>query len=285
MRPLTRWILIALVGIATFAITSQVCRSDDDLKPGRIILPVNPVIIEPDKPRPIVDPSDPKIISEIKPDEMYVVESPIKLIVLTSPAGVLTVETTEGPIRVRGKFSDGIGAIETRNYTAPWVYFVTTVGTGKSELILIPEGVKLESDIVRQVLTVSGSGPNPPPDPDPQPDPEPDTKPVKSFRVIFVKESGQTLNAAQTAIPGAKSIRDYLAIKTTAEGGLVGWREYDPQQNTESEQAAMKALWEAVKPKLLAAPCMVIEINGHATVMPFPANVDECLSTLKKAGG
>jgi hypothetical protein len=47
----------------------------------------------------------------------------------------------------------------------------------------------------------------------------------------------------------------------------------------------MKALWEAVKPKLLPAPCMIIEVNGHATVMPFPANVEECLTTLKRFGG
>ena len=90
----------------------------------------------------------------------------------------------------------------------------------------------LESDISRQVLTVVGTGPNPPPGPDPDPDvkPDPDPVPVKSFRVIFVKESGQTLNAAQTAIPAAKAIRAYLNLKTTQEGNVPGWREYDPQQ-------------------------------------------------------
>jgi hypothetical protein len=30
---------------------------------------------------------------------------------------------------------------------------------------------------------------------------------------------------------------------------------------------------------------MVVEVNGHATVMPFPANVDDALATLKKSGG
>lgn len=261
-------------------------RGDETLP--RIIFPMKPVLVEPDKPRPVVDPADPQIISEIKPDEMYVLESPVKLFVLTSPAGVLAVDATEGPIRVRGKFSDGTGKLETRNYTSPWVYFVTAPGTGKAELILVPEGVKLETDIFRQVLTVTGTRPNPPPEPvEPDPvDPVPVVpEPVKSFRVIFVKESGQTLNAQQSAIPAAKVIRDYLAIKTTAEGGLVGWREYDPQQTTTNEQPAVKALWEAVKPKLLAAPCLVIEVNGHATVMAFPANVDDCMQTLKKFGG
>jgi hypothetical protein len=112
-----------------------------------------------------------------------------------------------------------------------------------------------------------------------------DPDPVRSFRVIFVKESGQTLSPAQTPIPGAKAIREYLNARTTPEGNQPGWREYDPQQNTTNEQPTMAALWEAVKPKLQGIPCMVIEVNGRATVMPFPANVDEALAALKRAGG
>jgi hypothetical protein len=121
--------------------------------------------------------------------------------------------------------------------------------------------------------------------PDNGPEPTPTPEPVKSFRVIFVKESGQTLSSEQVAIPGAKEIRDFLNAKTTAEGNQPGWREYDPQQITDSEQPTMKALWEAVKPKLLPAPCLVLEVNGKATVMPFPATVAEAVETLKKAGG
>jgi hypothetical protein len=112
-----------------------------------------------------------------------------------------------------------------------------------------------------------------------------DPQPVRSFRVIFVKESGQTLSPAQTPIPGAKAIREYLNARTTKEGNQPGWREYDPQQSTANEQPTMAALWEAVKPKLQGVPCMVIEVNGRATVMPFPANVDEALAALKRAGG
>jgi hypothetical protein len=87
------------------------------------------------------------------------------------------------------------------------------------------------------------------------------------------------------AIPGAKAIRDYLTAKTTPEGGLSGWREYDPQQNVANEQATMKALWSAVRPKITSVPAMVIEVNGNATVMPFPANASEALETLNKSGG
>lgn len=112
-----------------------------------------------------------------------------------------------------------------------------------------------------------------------------DPEPVKSFRAIFVKESGSTLPAAQTAIPNAKAIRDYLNAKTTKEGNLPGWREYDPQQNTANEQPVMAALWAAVQPKLQVIPCLVIEVNGKATVLNYPANTESALKLLKEYGG
>ena len=123
------------------------------------------------------------------------------------------------------------------------------------------------------------------PDVSPGPAPSPTPEPVKSFRVIFVKESGATLSGEQLAIPGAKDIREFLEAKTTQESDLPGWREFDPQQPTDNEQPTMKALWEAVKPKLIAPPCIVIEVNGHATVQAMPSTVAETVSLLKNAVG
>jgi len=114
---------------------------------------------------------------------------------------------------------------------------------------------------------------------------DPQPEPIRSFRVIFVKESGSTLPAEQTSIPGAKVIREYLNAKTTREGNQPGWREYDPQQTTAGEQPTIAALWEAVKPKLNAIPCMVVEVNGKATVVNYPANAAEALKTLQQYGG
>lgn len=136
--------------------------------------------------------------------------------------------------------------------------------------------------LIAGVMLAGGIAINPtPPGPNPAPVPEP----IKSFRVIFVKESGATLSADQSAIPGSKEIRDYLEAKTTPEANQPGWREYDPEQQTANEQKTMKALWEAVKPKLIPPPCLVVEVNGKATVMPFPATVADCMTTLKKAAG
>ena len=252
---------------------------------GDIVLPIAPVITEPDPPptpRPEIQPID-----KLAAGQWYVIESTSELIALQSPEGVVTINRVAGPIMAMGHFVDGNNMVETRTFSSPFVYFVSAETSGKVELILIPVGVSEASDIVRQVLTVSGVGPQPPPEPDPDIDPEPDPtpQPVVSFRVIFVKESGDTLNSQQTAIPGAKAIREYLTAKTTPEGGLAGWREYDPQQTTDNEQPAIKALWAAVKSQLLPAPCLVVEINGHATVMPFPLDVDDALKILKKYGG
>lgn len=138
-------------------------------------------------------------------------------------------------------------------------------------------------------LSVTIGQPDPPippdpPDPGPNPPPVP-PGPVKSFHVILVKESGSTLNAEQTAISGSKSVRDYLTAKTTPEGGLAGWREYDPQQNVTNEKPSMKALWVAAKSSITNVPCMVVEVNGKVSVLAYPKNPVEAVKTLKELGG
>lgn len=225
----------------------------------------------------------------ITPDTIFVVQSNVPLIALQSPQGLLKISTETGPLRVRGRFSDGDGKIETRNYSAKYLVFVDASKPGQTELLLVPHGVTKESDIVRQLLIVSGEGPRPPPEPGPGPEPKPpDPKPpepVKSFRVIFVKESGSTLPPGQTSIPGAKVIREYLNAKTTKENGVPDWREYDKDQNTANEYSGLKALWGAVKHKIETVPCLVVEVNGNATVMPYPSDVDAAMKILTDAGG
>jgi hypothetical protein len=264
------------------ACLSSVAMADE--LPPTLMLPTKVVTTETPSSTSTVTRTE--VIDTIDIGVWYVIRSKTPLFVLDSPQG--SVSIVSNPSSIDGIFAGGEGKPETRVFPADEsTYLIQGLKPCKTELILVPVGVKDKTEIFRQKLTVSGTGPNPPPEPDPDPDvePDPDPVPVKSFRVIFVKESGQTLNAAQTAIPAAKAIRAYLNLKTTQEGSVAGWREYDPQQVTDNEQPVMKALWEAVKPKLLPAPCMIIEVNGHATVMAFPSNVEECLTTLKKFGG
>lgn len=236
-----------------------------------------------------------EIVDTIKPGVWYVIRSKVKLIVMDFPAG--SVSIISGASGADGLFADGEGKPESRSFPADeFTYLVQGTKAVKCELAFVPIGVKERADIWRQTLTVSDAGPQPPPvDPpkpvDPPVDPvdppkPPDEKPVvKSFRVIFVKESSQTLPVAQSSVPDAAAIRQYLNEKTTPENGQPGWRTWDPQQVIANEQPTMVALWGVVQPKLLPAPCIVIERDGHAKVMPFPASVDECLRLLKEYGG
>lgn len=139
----------------------------------------------------------------------------------------------------------------------------------------------------RTIDVVIGSDPKPPTPPVPPtpPDPPIPPGPVTSFRVILVKESGSTLTAEQTAIAGSKVVRDYLTSRTTPEGGLAGWREYDPQQNVTNERVAMKALWAATKSSITTVPCLVVERNGKAEILSYPKNVADAIKTLKEFGG
>lgn len=293
---------IWLVALIAIAVGVECCG--DELKPVStlpdILLPMTPVLVEPvddfvPVPKPTPKPQA-EVITNLPSDTWFVFESKEQLLVTSSPLGLVQVKQYDVSSISRsfiGKFVDGNGTSdEERTYPTneeyKWIYSIKAKKSGTVELILYKQGVTTEDGLVRQTLTVMGHSPNPPPKPDPVvPDPIDPVipTPVSSFRVIFVKESGATLNSQQSAIPSAKSIRDFLNAKTTKENGHVGWREYDPQQLVVNEQPIMMALWQTVKPQLLPAPCMVIEVNGHATVKPFPSNVDEALLVLKKAAG
>lgn len=251
----------------------------------------NPTPAPTPTPNPTPTDDKPQIVTDLRADEFYVISKGSPFFVIASPEGVVNVNIEEGPVKLRGKFADATDRtkLETRTYSDAHVATIEAVAKGRVELLLIPKGAESAEVVKRITLTVMGQAPQPPPGPEPDPvdpdDPPTPPGPVTSFRVIFVKESGAVLPLGQSAVPGAKAIRDYLTAKTTAEGGFAGWREYDPDQVVANDQPTMKALWETVKPKLLPAPCLVIEVNGKATVMPFPTSVDDALKTLKQYGG
>lgn len=264
MKFCVAWLLLSLTLIAA-----------EDPVPA-IRLPISKV--------PVV----PTAVTELMTDSVFVIEADLPCIVLASREGFVTVVNEVGPLRIRGLFADGAGKTETRTYTAKNLWIIEAASPGEVELLVIPTGAKDASVVIRRTLVVSGEGPRPPPPVPPKP-PEPlppaPQPVVNSFRVIFVKESGSTLSAAQTAIPGAKAVRDYLFAKTTREDNVTGWREYDPQTDAKNEQPTMRALWEAVKPKITVVPCVVVEVNGKVEILPYPANVADALVLLKKAGG
>lgn len=241
-----------------------------------------------------VEPVAPTAVSELGQSELLVIEADVACRVIASRAGHLKIVPASGPMKVFALFVDATaaGEPELRTYEAKFLWLIRAAQPGDVELIVAPRESQVsdDSDVIRRTLVVSGGGPRPPPSPPgpdppdpPQPNP-PAPAPVTSFRVIFVRESGITLPASQAAVPGAKVIRDYLFVKTTRENGVTGWREYDPDTDATNEQPVMRALWEAVKPKIKTVPCIAVEVNGKVEIHPYPANAAEVLVLLKKAG-
>lgn len=142
--------------------------------------------------------------------------------------------------------------------------------------------VTVGDETTRVVVVVGGVVPVP--DPKPKPiDPVP--VPVTSFRVIFVYESADTLTATQTGVLNSAALAEYLNANTTKEGGVAGWRRFDKDATAANDTPTIKALWTAVKPKITTVPCWVVEVNGKAEIIPFPASVADGLATLKKYNG
>jgi PKD repeat protein len=108
---------------------------------------------------------------------------------------------------------------------------------------------------------------------------------VTSFRVIFVTESAALLSPQQNAVINAKTTRDYCNAKCTRENNQPDWRSYDPQTGTTSGYVGIDTTWAAAKPKMTTIPNMIVEVNGKAEILPFPANAAACLATLQSYGG
>jgi hypothetical protein len=139
----------------------------------------------------------PGAVLKLTSETIYVIDSDVPVRVLASPDRLVRVVRESGPLRVRGRFIDGAGKIETRNLVGKFLYFVEPVNNGRVELLVIPTGEAKpdDSDVIRRVLDVdAGQGPQPPPpDPDPDPKPKPDPDPpapkAELVWVVVVEET------------------------------------------------------------------------------------------------
>lgn len=274
------------------------CRcacSADEVQPvpdtisTKIVLPMTPVLVEPNGPPapvPVPQPTvEPRIIGTIKLDEWYVVESSVELITLQSPNGLLSIESTSGPIKVRGKFSDGTGKTETREYRSPFVYFVTAEKTGTTELILVPVGVLDAKDIVRQVLVVSGTGPNPPPVPDPDdpviPVPPEPVTPAK-LQIVIIEDPSERIPPSQVAIRDGQALRDYAATHCSITNGTPDIRKLSIRQDVSAQPEWIKKAFAEPRSKL---PFLVVSNGRAGAAVPLPMTLEETMTILRKYGG
>lgn len=241
-----------------------------------IRLPVAPV-----PPSPMPAPVEPGGVLRLTPDVLYVIDSKVDCVVRAHPAGLVKVAKKKGPRDISAKFVDGSGLTEDRTYDGPFVYVVTATGTGRVELDVIPIGLKGEADIVTATVDVdSGAGPIPPPTPKPV---EPKVEPVavKTFRVVLVHESGKTYDGVTNGVLYGADLRAFVKDRCTRDGATPGFRLFDQHEDAANELPGIKALWQAAKPKLTAVPCLIVEVNGKADILPLPANQAAALATLK----
>ena len=154
-------------------------------------------------------------VSKLSGDQFYIVDSDVPVMVIASPEGVVSITEDSGPLKLKGKFADGKGGIETRTYAGKYIFTIEAVMTGKVEIIVIKQGSGETKSTIhsRRTLDVTaGEGPRPPP-PGPTPDPKPDPTPnkVEKLRVIVTRDAGNMspeVSLLTTDLPFWKSLSD-----------------------------------------------------------------------------
>ncbi len=233
MRILTLAFLACVLSAPTFA---QVP------KPPPVPVPApKPAIRLPDliqeAPRPV-----PVDVIQLKDEQLYVVDSDVPLILITSPEGVIDIEEDAGPIRIKALFVDAKvpGRSESRVFKGAHVYSLTAGGIGPCELLIIPIGVKTEADVIRRTFDVS-IGPVPPvpppvpPGPDPRPPIPPGPEPKPPTPVVTGKIwASYVIDTATVTAPQA-AMRTSVTLISALKSLDTTWRTYesdDPQLAT-----------------------------------------------------
>lgn len=218
-------------------------------------------------PAPIAD------VSRLTGEQWYVIDSDAPLIVLASPRGVVSVTEETGPIRLRGKFVDGNGKVESRTFNGKHVYVVEAVSTGRVELLVFPVGAAKEADVIRKTIDVdAGQGPIPPPKPTPpKPDPKPD--PVVKVERVWVVVVEDAL--APRTLDTAKALNDpfWAALKPKHD-----WRHYLSDSKTAVENGYVEQAKKVGYPAVLvlnAADGDVLRAFKLASVAGIDAAVKE----------
>lgn len=210
-------------------------------------------------------------------DALYVIPHEEAFLLLASHPTLakspVSITRETGPLKIRGKFLDGDGKIETRTFTAKHLAIVEPVpgASGRVELIAVPTSATSERDVTRQLVDL-GHAPQPPPDekkiepPKPVPpdvSPEPKPKPVVSgpLYLILMEELDERTPAT------AKLVND-TAFWLRMKAKQVYFRPYDQDEPA----AKAKGYVEAVQKANVAMPAlMLLDADGDVIwVKPRP---------------
>ncbi|MBA4191329.1 MAG: hypothetical protein C0467_25385 [Planctomycetaceae bacterium] len=181
-----------------------------------IRIPSGPVVPQPMPPAP--GPVDGVV--RLIGDSQYVIDSDTPIVVLASPAGIVSIAEDAGPVRIRGRFVDGSGKSESRTFKGKQVFVVEGLLPGRVELLIVPVGATKAADVIRRTIDVdTGTAPIPPPTPKPDPKPEPKPDPVtKAVKVtVVICEDTATRTVAQGKAINDPEFRAFV----NATGGSV----------------------------------------------------------------
>jgi hypothetical protein len=265
-------LFIALASCASAQETStKPPFSSPVLNKSQIIFPIIPVLNEKDVQEddlPSPPPERlPKFVSDLSEETWLVIESEDPIVVTSSPLGHVTVQPEEGPVKVRGKFADGTGKIETRVFSSKYLYFVNAIKQGKIEiLIFTPQVVTEEKDIPRFPLNVMGIAPIPPPGPGPGPGPGP-KPPDPVSDAVFIAVVEDVLNRT----PDAAIVMNAMAGWVDLAKDGSSFRSYHIETG---EVNGKKAIQDAAG---LGLPAMVVYDKPGGKVlraMPLPLTFD-----------
>lgn len=158
------------------------------------------VVESPQPPKPVDG------VTKLSSDRLYVIDSDVPLIVLSSPSGMLSTTTEAGPLKIRGMFVDGGGKRETRTFSGKFVVTVEGLSAGRCELFVIPQGITNEASVIRRRLEIVVDVPGPAPDP--KPDPNPDVQPVTPAKlwVVIIEETSEAASNRGAMLSDAKLI-------------------------------------------------------------------------------
>lgn len=146
-------------------------------------------------------------------DQLFIVDSDVDCLVLASPAGVVSISQDSGPVKIRGRFVDGVGGkVETRTYKGKTIFVVEAAGSGRVELLIVPQGAAA-GDVIRRTLDVGQV----PPKPDPV---DPVVTPTALWGFVVVEET-------EAAVAGRGALLADSALATFLKAKGYRWRIVD----------------------------------------------------------
>lgn len=275
--------LVFVLGSVACAVSTQLFSLvSDDAKPLAFV--DNAVAPERAVKEPIyptkkkVDPSVPinGVIDNLPEGYLYVIRHTEKLLVNDSPAGLVTVKefaTNGKSLVIPGRFVDGDGTFEVREYTEPFVYLIAPKAKGTVELLV---NTSLERSATNRVpLNVSGEGGITPP-PGPVVDPL-----VKALQDAYNLESEEEKKFLPTVITFYDSAASLLKLNKTWVSFFVGMQKRAEELKVDGKLVGVKSVVQGELKKVFPSGKLPDDLE-----IPDPAAVtkkfDQVVAALKK---